>query len=286
MDLGQGCCLLIPGVDRELEEGARSHGVPPPLAPLIHQTELNGGEGAAPRWPERRRRAPATAQPETIGGVAASSLVRAQGAVHAGEISTVATMAAEILRHSEVIGYDVCVVPAMLLEAWVAELRDDPGAAEDAYRRALELAGRIGFVDHPSPWSDSARTRSRAGTRARPRSSVGGRWPWPRRPRRRASPRMRACSSPASWRRPTTRTPPRRCMPVVRRGQRLPWLGAAPWPEGPHADGAPSPCGVARPSNPAHAGRAVAVPAPATAAAWQPRPSAWLGSDALPIGRR
>jgi hypothetical protein len=83
-------------------------------------------------------------------GVAASSLVRAQGAVHAGEVSTVATMTAEMLRHSEVIGYDVFVVPAMLLEAWVAERRNEPGAAEDAYRRALELAGRIGFADHVS----------------------------------------------------------------------------------------------------------------------------------------
>ena len=83
-------------------------------------------------------------------GVAASSLVRAQGAVHAGEISTVATMTAEILRHSEAIGYDVFVVPAMLLEAWVAERRNEPGAAEDAYRRALALAGRIGFADHVS----------------------------------------------------------------------------------------------------------------------------------------
>jgi hypothetical protein len=69
-------------------------------------------------------------------GVAASSLVRAQGAVHAGEVSTVATMMAEILRHSEAVRYDVFVVSAMLLEAWVAELRNEPGAAEDAYRRA------------------------------------------------------------------------------------------------------------------------------------------------------
>ena len=83
-------------------------------------------------------------------GVAASSLVRAQGAVHAGDISTVATMTAEILRHSEAIGYDAFVVPAMLLEAWLAELRNAPGAAEDAYRRALELAERIGFADHVS----------------------------------------------------------------------------------------------------------------------------------------
>jgi hypothetical protein len=83
-------------------------------------------------------------------GVAASSLVRAQGAVHAGEVPSVTTMTAEILRHSEAIGYDAFVVPAMLLEAWVAERRNEPGAAEDAYRRALELAGRIGFADHVS----------------------------------------------------------------------------------------------------------------------------------------
>ncbi len=81
-------------------------------------------------------------------GVAASSVVRAQGAVHAGDISTVATLTAEIVRHSEAIGYDAFEVPAMLLEAWVAERRSEPAAAEDAYRRALELAGRIGFADH------------------------------------------------------------------------------------------------------------------------------------------
>jgi predicted ATPase/DNA-binding SARP family transcriptional activator len=83
-------------------------------------------------------------------GVAASSLVRAQGAVHAGAISTVATMTAEIRRHSEAIGYDAFEVPAMLLEAWVAERRNERAAAEDAYGRALELAGRIGFADHAS----------------------------------------------------------------------------------------------------------------------------------------
>ena len=83
-------------------------------------------------------------------GVAVSSLVRAQGAVHAGDISTVASMTAEILRHSEAIGYDVFVVPTMLIEAWIAEQRNEPGAAEDAYRRALELAGRIGFAGHVS----------------------------------------------------------------------------------------------------------------------------------------
>jgi hypothetical protein len=38
----------------------------------------------------------------------------------------------------------------MLLEAWNGERRNDLGAAQDAYRRALELAGRIGFADHIS----------------------------------------------------------------------------------------------------------------------------------------
>ena len=36
----------------------------------------------------------------------------------------------------------------LLLEAWAAERRGEDAAAVDAYRRALELAGRIGFGDH------------------------------------------------------------------------------------------------------------------------------------------
>jgi hypothetical protein len=111
MDLGQGCWLLMPGVDRELEEGARSHGVPPPPPPLIQQTELNGGEGGSTSM---ARAEEARAGYDTAGdhwGVAASSLVRAQGAVHAGEISTVATMTAEILRQSEASGYDALWFP-------------------------------------------------------------------------------------------------------------------------------------------------------------------------------
>jgi predicted ATPase/DNA-binding SARP family transcriptional activator len=81
-------------------------------------------------------------------GGAASSLVRAQGAVLAGEISTVATLTLEIVRHCEPIEYDVFVVPAMLLQAWVAERRNEYTAAEEAYRRTVELAGKIGFTDH------------------------------------------------------------------------------------------------------------------------------------------
>ena len=81
-------------------------------------------------------------------GIALSSLIRAIGAAHAGDASTVAVMAAAIRRHSDAIGYDAFRVPALLLEAWVAERRQDGAAAVDAYRRALELAGGVGFGDH------------------------------------------------------------------------------------------------------------------------------------------
>ena len=61
-------------------------------------------------------------------------------------------------------------------------------------------------------------------------------------------------------------------------------LGPPPWPAGaaatPQGCGAP-PAWVAVPL-PAHAGLAVAAPAPATAAAWQPRSLACVESDALP----
>ena len=47
----------------------------------------------------------------------------------------------DVRRHSDAIDYDAFRVPGMLLEAWVAERRGDGAAAEEAYRRALELAG-------------------------------------------------------------------------------------------------------------------------------------------------
>jgi predicted ATPase/DNA-binding SARP family transcriptional activator len=81
-------------------------------------------------------------------GVAASSLIRVTGAARAGDVSTVTAMATAVRRHSDAIGYDAFRVPGLLLEAWVAERRQDGAAAVEAYRRALELAGRIGFGDH------------------------------------------------------------------------------------------------------------------------------------------
>jgi predicted ATPase/DNA-binding SARP family transcriptional activator len=81
-------------------------------------------------------------------GVAASSLIRGVGAAHVGDVSTVATMAAAIRRHSDAIDYDAFRVPGLLLEAWVAERRQDATAAAEAYLRALELARGIAFGDH------------------------------------------------------------------------------------------------------------------------------------------
>jgi hypothetical protein len=59
-------------------------------------------------------------------------------------------MAAQAHRHADAIGFDAFQVPAMLLEAWVAERRSDESAAAEAYQRAFALAGRAGFADHAS----------------------------------------------------------------------------------------------------------------------------------------
>ena len=81
-------------------------------------------------------------------GAAASSLIRATGAAHAGDVSTVATMTAQVRRHADEIDYDAFRVPGLLLEAWVAERLHERAAAVDANRQALELATRVGFGDH------------------------------------------------------------------------------------------------------------------------------------------
>jgi predicted ATPase len=79
-----------------------------------------------------------------------ASLLRAQIAALAGDVSTVATMAARADRHADAIGFDAFQASAMLLEAWVAERRNEGEAAVDAYQQALRRAGRAGFEDHRS----------------------------------------------------------------------------------------------------------------------------------------
>ncbi|MGZ4256902.1 MAG: BTAD domain-containing putative transcriptional regulator [Gaiellaceae bacterium] len=81
-------------------------------------------------------------------GAAASSLIRATGAAGAGDVATVAALAAAVRRHSDAIDYDAFRVPALLFEAWVAERKDDGAAAVEAYRSAFELSERVGFGDH------------------------------------------------------------------------------------------------------------------------------------------
>jgi predicted ATPase/DNA-binding SARP family transcriptional activator len=80
--------------------------------------------------------------------VAAVGLLRAQVAAMSGDVATVAAMAADVTGHAEATGFDAFRVPAALLEAWVAERRDDGDAATDAYGRALELSGPAGLTDH------------------------------------------------------------------------------------------------------------------------------------------
>ena len=82
--------------------------------------------------------------------IAASSLLRAQVAACVGDVSTVAAMATQAYRHADAIGFDAFQVPAMLLEAWVAERRSDASDAAKAYRRAFALADGAGFADHAS----------------------------------------------------------------------------------------------------------------------------------------
>jgi ATP/maltotriose-dependent transcriptional regulator MalT len=77
-----------------------------------------------------------------------ASLLRALIAAAVGDVSTVAAMAADAHRHAEAIGFDAFRLTAMLLDAWVAERRNDGDAATDAYRGALDLAGDAGFADH------------------------------------------------------------------------------------------------------------------------------------------
>ncbi len=81
-------------------------------------------------------------------GCAVASLLRAHIAAAVGDASTVEAMAADAHSHAEAIGFDAFRVPAMLLDAWVAERQNDRDAAADAYRRALDLASGAGFADH------------------------------------------------------------------------------------------------------------------------------------------
>ena len=224
-------------------------------------------------------------------GIAASSLIRAIGAAHAGDVSTVAATASVARRHADAIGYDAFRAPALLLEAWAAERRGEDAAAADAYRRAFELAGRIGFGDHAAfalagARSDRARERAIC---ARPRSSSGRRLRQPRQPRRRGSRPRHVSTSRGSPRRPETRTKPiactarsssgRRCNGRTRRARASSSRSPATRPRRQSAGSPRSPSRAPTPRSP-RAGRSAAAPGRALASA----PASLLASENRPTG--
>jgi predicted ATPase/DNA-binding SARP family transcriptional activator len=83
-------------------------------------------------------------------GAAAALLASAQSAVAAGDVESVAARAADVVKHTQAIGYEAFELPAALLQAWVAERREELDAAEASYRHALALSERVDFADHAS----------------------------------------------------------------------------------------------------------------------------------------
>jgi len=81
-------------------------------------------------------------------GVAAAALILAVAAAPSGDVTTVAEMAATVHQHANPIAYEAFRVPALLLEAWASERREEPTAAAEAYTGAAELADAVGFGDH------------------------------------------------------------------------------------------------------------------------------------------
>jgi tetratricopeptide (TPR) repeat protein len=112
------------------------------LALALSQT---GDSERAQSLAEEARQASEAADPGT------AAIVRVAGAmaaVGAGDVSTAAVLVADAVRYAAPIDYLISLLPATLLEAWIAERRNDETAAIEAYRRVLELAARPHFEDH------------------------------------------------------------------------------------------------------------------------------------------
>jgi predicted ATPase/DNA-binding SARP family transcriptional activator len=82
------------------------------------------------------------------GTAAIVRVAAAAAAVGAGNVASAAALAADALRHAEAIDYPFSRLAATLVEAWVAEQRDDDKAAVDAYMRVLEGANQPYFANH------------------------------------------------------------------------------------------------------------------------------------------
>ena len=83
-------------------------------------------------------------------GVAACDAISALNALAAADVNAVAKLAPEIASRSAAIGYEPYEVFGILLDAWVAERRDDGDAAAAAYQRALELANSSELATYAS----------------------------------------------------------------------------------------------------------------------------------------
>jgi predicted ATPase/DNA-binding SARP family transcriptional activator len=104
-----------------------------------------GDDERSPKLAEEARQASERAAPGT------AAIVRVAGAmcaVGAGDLSAAADLVADAVRYARPIDYLISLMPAAMLEAWMAEQRDDEEAATAAYRRVLEFADRPHFADH------------------------------------------------------------------------------------------------------------------------------------------
>jgi predicted ATPase/DNA-binding SARP family transcriptional activator len=131
----------------ELAAASASSSVVPIAQMTLALAAARTGDGArASTLAEQARRGAVAAGDHW--SAAASSIIRAQSVAAAGDLDTVASMAAEVTLHANAIDYDAFMVPGMLLQGWVAGQRGDDAAAEDAYRRAFEGAEGAGLGDH------------------------------------------------------------------------------------------------------------------------------------------
>jgi sugar phosphate isomerase/epimerase len=77
--------------------------------------------------------------------VAANGLIAAIDALATGQPDVVEAHTAEILSRAERIGYDPFGCWGHLMQAWVAQQRDDPTSANVECERAVALARRVGL---------------------------------------------------------------------------------------------------------------------------------------------
>ena len=143
-------------LDAALEAGERGLELAAAVPPSAESSLVRVALGLALAVSGEQERAGALAEEARLGGeasgdewcAAVTSLVGAQIAARAGDVTTVAALTEETVRHAQTIGYELFEVPAALQEAWVAERGNEGDAVESAYRRAVALAERTGLVDH------------------------------------------------------------------------------------------------------------------------------------------